>query len=537
MNFRLVLPLFVAAAVALPIGVGVAAADPRTIPPASWAPADTADSLWRRGRVAVADEAWREAAEQFRRLADRYPQSVYAGDALYWQAFALQRIGGNGDLRDAVRALEQQKEKYPRAGSITSGESAALMTRLNGRLARSGDSDAAMHIAEAAAELGAQIAAEMGPAVAAITATATVDATAEVIRQGPEMQRAMAAAQREAQREMQRAGPEMARAMAEAQRGAALAGAAAGRGGRYSASDIPPGCEGVIDDERIEALNALMQMNAEQAMPILTRVLARRDKCSEILRRKAVFLVSQRRSDEAANILVGVARNDPDANTRGEAVFWLSQTNSAIAVDVLEQILTKDPRDDELQKRAIFSLSQTRSPRASAILRDYVRRTDAPAELRADAIFWLGQQRGEDSSPFLRELFPTLDSDELRDKVLFSLSQRRSTENAAWMLGVAKNPRISAELRKSALFWAGEAGASARDLGVIYDNSNNDRELRGQVIFTLSQRRNDTAAVDKLLDIARRERDPELKKQALFWLGQSRDPRAAAILEEIINKP
>lgn len=516
MSIRFFLPVVLAATLALSHGSAVAAPDPRLMPPASWAPLDTADSLWRRGRVAVADEAWREAAEQFRRLTERYPRSVYAGDALYWQAFALQRIGGNAELREAVRALEQQKERYPQAGSITSGESPALLTRLNGRLARAGDSDAAMHIAEAAATLGAQLAAEIAPAVAGMAAAASAEAAAEIARAGPEMQRALADAQREV---------------------AMSAPGRRGRNDRYSGDEIPPGCEGVIDDERIEALNALMQMNAEQAMPILKRVLARRDKCSEILRRKAVFLVSQRRSDEAANILVDVARNDPDSHTRGEAVFWLSQTNSAIAVDVLEQILTKDPRDDELQKRAIFSLSQTRSPRASAILRDYVRRADAPVDLRADAIFWLGQQRGEDSSPFLRELFPTLNDDELREKVLFSLSQRRSPENAAWMLGVAKNPRISAELRKSALFWAGQAGASARDLGEIYDNSGNDRELRGQVIFTLSQRRNDTVAVDKLLDIARKEQDPELRKQALFWLGQSRDPRAAAILEEIINKP
>lgn len=84
---------------------------------------------------------------------------------------------------------------------------------------------------------------------------------------------------------------------------------------------------------------------------------------------------------------------------------------------------------------------------------------------------------------------------------------------------------------------SGAAGMSARDLGEIYDNSATERELRGQVILTLSQRRNDTAAVDKLLDIARKEPDPELRKQALFWLGQSRDPRAVATLEEIINKP
>ena len=67
--------------------------------------------------------------------------------------------------------------------------------------------------------------------------------------------------------------------------------------------------------------------------------------------------------------------------------------------------------------------------------------------------------------------------------------------------------------------------------------SGTERELRAKVIFSLSQRRNDAAAVDKLVEIARKETDPELRKQALFWLGQSRDPRAAAILEEIINKP
>ena len=42
------------------------------------------------------------------------------------------------------------------------------------------------------------------------------------------------------------------------------------------------------------ALNALLQMDADRALPILRRVLARRDTCSEILRRKAVFLVAQK---------------------------------------------------------------------------------------------------------------------------------------------------------------------------------------------------------------------------------------------------
>ena len=66
-------------------------------------------------------------------------------------------------------------------------------------------------------------------------------------------------------------------------------------------------------------------MDSERAMPILKKVLERRDTCSAGLRRKAVFLVSQKRTDETANILMNVARTDPDGEVREQAVFWLSQ--------------------------------------------------------------------------------------------------------------------------------------------------------------------------------------------------------------------
>src|SRR5688572_24287132 len=72
------------------------------VPAPSWAPRDTADTLWRRGRIAISDEAWSDAADAFRSIVERYPKSTYAGDALYWEAFALQRIGGRIDLRRAA---------------------------------------------------------------------------------------------------------------------------------------------------------------------------------------------------------------------------------------------------------------------------------------------------------------------------------------------------------------------------------------------------------------------------------------------------
>src|SRR6266480_2829479 len=59
-------------------------------------------------------------------------------------------------------------------------------------------------------------------------------------------------------------------------------------------------CPGEDDDDdlRIAALNGLLQMDATSALPILKKVLARRDSCSAGLRRKAVFIVSQKRGTE-----------------------------------------------------------------------------------------------------------------------------------------------------------------------------------------------------------------------------------------------
>ena len=62
----------------------------------------------------------------------------------------------------------------------------------------------------------------------------------------------------------------------------------------------------------------------------------------------------------------------------------------------------------------------------------------------------------------------------------------------------------------------------------------NDRELKEQLIFVFSQRR-ESAAVDKLLAIGKSEPDRELRKKAIFWLSQSRDPRVAKFLQDLIE--
>ncbi len=428
------------------------------LPPAPWAKADPADSLYRLAREAMSRGDYKRAAEIFHRIPERYPQSVYAGQAMYYEAYSLYRAGGEDDLssaRDRLKALKQKDAK------MWKSDGAALLTRVCGELAKRGDEDCAAEISNKAQD---------------------VDVTNGQTR-------------------------------------------TIGQGRSCPTDDDE-------NDDRIAALNALLQMDADRAMPILKKVLERRDACSVALRRKAVFLVSQKRTEETANILMNVARGDPDQEVREQAVFWLSQVPGSTGL--LEEIL-RGNADQNIKEKALFSLSQQNEPRAQQILRDFALRNTESSELREKAIFWLGQRRSSENTEFLRSLYSRINDQELKEKILFSLSQQRGVGNESWLMGIVLNSKEDIELRKKALFWAGQSGVAISELSQLYDRMG-DTEIKEQIIFALSQRQRESAAIDKLFDIAKNEKDSELRKKAIFWLGQSRDPRVQQFLLDLINK-
>ena len=305
--------------------------------------------------------------------------------------------------------------------------------------------------------------------------------------------------------------------------------AVGGRNGNRNEDD----CGDDEDDIRVAALNGLLQMDADRALPILKRVLARRDPGSACLRRKAVFLVSQKQSAETEDILLGLVRNDPDQEVREQAVFWLSQVATEKSTSALDSIL-RDSRDPELQKKALFALSQQHNPRAGQILRDYAIRNDVDDEIREQAIFWLGQERSPENVAFLQSIYAKATSPDIKAKVIFSLAQMGGAETLRWIMNIALDEKEDIETRKQALFWAGQSGVAIADIVTLYGRIQ-DTEMKEQIIFVLSQRK-ESAAIDKLIDIARNDPDREMRKMAMFWVSQSGDPRAADMLQQILDQ-
>ena len=274
-------------------------------------------------------------------------------------------------------------------------------------------------------------------------------------------------------------------------------------------------------------------------MPILKQVLARRDACSASLREKALFLVSQKRTPETEDILLDAIRNDPDEGVRKRAVFWLGQVNTDRSAQALESMLASTSTSEELREQAVFALMQQSGERGSRAVRAIAQDASAPTSLREKAVFWLGQKRSTENAAFLRDLFARLSTsksdkdDEVAQKILFSLSQMRGEGNDRWLMDVAADPKYSADVRKQAIFSAGQAGVSSADLIALYDKVR-DNEVKAQLIWVLSSK-NETAATDKLIGIAKRDPDVQMRKKAIFWLGQSHDPRVKQLLLDIIN--
>jgi HEAT repeat protein len=123
-----------------------------TTPPEAWSQADPADSLYRLARETLNRGEYRRAAQLFGDIGQRFPNSAYAADARYWRAFALYRLGGTSDLRDALTSLQDDSRIYRQAS--LRADAPALATRIRGALAMQGDAQARAQLGVAASQPG-----------------------------------------------------------------------------------------------------------------------------------------------------------------------------------------------------------------------------------------------------------------------------------------------------------------------------------------------------------------------------------------------
>jgi HEAT repeat protein len=287
------------------------------------------------------------------------------------------------------------------------------------------------------------------------------------------------------------------------------------------------------------ATNALMAAafadSTDLWRPLLS--LARNDTRSRDTRSSALYWLSGVAPPDAVPELAGIARGGTEPRwLREGAIMTLGQMNNGAGVPTLIEMTKRDADERWVREKAIFWLGNADDDRARATVRAIATSDTVARDLRGQAIFALGfldQQGG--NGPFLRSLYPRLDDNQLKDKVIQAVAQLEDDADQRWLVDRVLDANERVDLRKQALFWRGQReSVPLGDLLALYPRLDS-RELREHYVFVVSQR-HESAAVDKLIDLARNDADREIRAKATFWLGQSRDPRAMKFLEDRISK-
>ena len=215
--------------------------------------------------------------------------------------------------------------------------------------------------------------------------------------------------------------------------------------------------------------------------------------------------------DEELKLLAlrGVMQSDPDKG-----------------VPIIEKMLSGSatPR---VRDRALFVLSQSRSPRASDIMVNTAKNNANP-DLQLRAIRYLGMMGGAEDRELLAGIYRSTSDASVKRAILQSYFMSGNVEKIAEAARTEKDP----QLKRTAIRNLGMMNrpGSAETLVSIY-GSDTSVESRTAVVNALFMQRNAKA----LVDLARKEKDPQIKKDIVSKLSVMKAPEATDYLLELLK--
>lgn len=157
----------------------------------------------------------------------------------------------------------------------------------------------------------------------------------------------------------------------------------------------------------------------------------------------------------AFTFLLGVAKNDPDLESRRTAIRQLGHRGEA-AVDELLKLFDSET-NAELRRTVLKSLSEIKSTRVEDKLFEVAKSNDT-VDVRRQAIRLLGERAGKRSFDFLSATAQSTTAEaEVQVQAVRAISERRSEESVPLLIKIAKTHPNQA-VRKQAMRSLGESG-------------------------------------------------------------------------------
>jgi len=203
------------------------------------------------------------------------------------------------------------------------------------------------------------------------------------------------------------------------------------------------------------------------------------------------------------------------------ALRGIMQSDPEQAFPIIEKMLngTNSPK---VKDRALFVLSQSRGARARDIIAGVAKGNSNP-DLQLKAIRYLGIMNGTENRQLLADVYKSSPDPAVKRAILRSFMVAGDRER---LLSVAKTETAS-ELRGEAVHQLGvmHAGAELNDLYQTETSAEVKKRIL-QAMFIGGQS-------DKLIELAKSEKDPELRKSAIHNLGLMRNAGTTGALTAI----
>ncbi len=416
-----------------------------TRPRAPWLQGDVADSLYKNAYELLNRGEWRRSATVFASIPQKYPNSGYAADAMYWQAFSLYRIGNTDDLQTALKSLQTMRTKYPQAKSQS--DAAALAARIQGALAARGDRKAEQDLKKTMSDSPVQCDREdQAVRAEAIKSLANTDPSSLA----PIAKRVLA---------------------------------------KKDACSAP----------LRRTVVYLLGQSGDNDTPAILRDVALNDSEPEV-RSTAIQYLARSPSDIAVNTLDEVLRTSTDPNVQRTAARALASNPSPRARQSVRALIERTDAPERLRIEAVggFEDSQRTTDEDAAYLRSVYAKIDNP-RVKARIARVIGNLGGDANDQWLMGLMRNNDEPvEVRTAALSRVASRKMPiADAVKLYGTVADR----ELRQQLINIYGqrtEPEATDKLLDIVKNDT--DYNLRRQAIGAL-QRKNDPRATKLLLEL------------------------------------
>jgi HEAT repeat protein len=278
------------------------------------------------------------------------------------------------------------------------------------------------------------------------------------------------------------------------------------------------------EDMRLYALNALMNVEPERALPLLERMV-RSDESLE-LRERALFILMQGGADAALDLVAEVARDDTDPEMRITALRNLGMFGGDRASSLMNEIYA-ETTDVEVKEAIISGFMMSGD---TARLYELAR-TEPGEELRMAALRHLAMAGGVDE---IWALYEAETSIEVREAILQTIFM---TGDQARVLQVALT-ETEPRLRRAAIRSLGMmgdddgGGADITDELLQLYRSSDDMESREAILNALWMR----GQAQPLIALYEETSDPDLQRRIVQALSMVEDEAAVDFLIRLIEQ-